>query len=131
MNTLSATPVALTFVRQEGIELTTIAILLLRTAHATKDDTMAALEASVTKWVETTELGRSVWESSCQDLNIGDLNGHDAFFDPDFTKILADNGIAYVDCHMADSESAFSFDRVLAHPDTPLPQLEADAPVTP
>lgn len=131
MNLIPGTTVALTFVRQEGIDLTTMAILLLRSAHDTKDETMTALEDAVKKWVETTELGRSVWEQSCQDLNIGDLNGHDAFFDPDFTKILADNGLMYVDCHMADSDSAYAYDRVLAHPDDPLPELDTAPPPEP
>lgn len=62
------------FSRVGGFEVDCVALV---TFEAEAGNPMQILQRAVTGWVDTTEQGAEVYESSCHDLNIGDLATHD------------------------------------------------------
>lgn len=105
--------VTLVYVRHEDGQVTTIGILKVRTTHKTEFLTRQALRKAVTQWVNTTAQGRSLWEYSCEDLNLGDLASSSAFQDEQFLQVLLANGIEYIECFVDDCDAAGNYDEVL------------------
>lgn len=111
------------FSRMDGCELDTLAVIVFE--HHAKLDTeaavLAALKQGVTNWVKTTKEGKEAWEDSVEDLNIGDLDGHEN--NPELQASLAAEGITDWDCIFSLSiGNQVSYDKILVHED----QLEEE-----
>lgn len=115
------------FARHEDGEVTTMGILSFTTSLSDDDAAWDAMMDAVTKWVATTEAGRSLWNYSSHDLNIGDLAGSDAFNDPDLRQLLAERGLIVENVTVSDAEYARSYDTILVNIKD-LPVEEEDAP---
>jgi len=99
------------------------------TARVTKDYThrslLYAVTEAVTEWVNTTENGKTEWENSCHDLNVGDLSAWTE--DEELIIILRKHGIrdlkieTYVDI---ETSAEWTYDTVLATEDSDLPELD-------
>lgn len=115
MQTTSPRKLSLTFTRQEGLDITTIAILNVEVDQQVHDQEAAfsALREAVTEWVKTTPGGRDCWQDSCSDLNIGDLANHVAFKDPMLVAALRARGIVAIDWVDVDADRSFNYDTVL------------------
>jgi hypothetical protein len=105
----------LVFLRYEDAEVSTMGILNLRTLLETDAEVKETLTAATTHWVNTTQAGRSLWNYSCADLNIGDLASSSAFQDEAFLAALRDRGVEYVDCFVGDCDDAIAYDEVLVN----------------
>lgn len=62
-------PVTIPFIRQEGISITTLAIVTFSLENNDADP-MTELRAAASSWIRDTEQGRAVWEYSGGDMNI-------------------------------------------------------------
>jgi hypothetical protein len=72
----------LPFIREESGKVTTIAVVKLITRKPVKtaeEQTQALIEA-VSLWTQNSNGGRTCWNDSSSDLNIGDLANYDATF---------------------------------------------------
>lgn len=110
--------VKLTFVRQEGIDITAIAFLtleLLEVFDSQEQIEQKFIEA-VTKWIEETEEGKSLWYDSCEDINIGDIANNYPIEDS-LANCLEDVGIRFIDVETVNTQEVIPFDTVLAHPE--------------
>lgn len=105
----------LVFLRYENAEVSTVGVLLLRTAIEQDAEVKQALMAATTHWVNTTEDGRRIWRYSCCDLNIGDLACSSAFQSPAFLAALQERGVEYLDCIVGDTTDALAYDAVLVN----------------
>jgi hypothetical protein len=105
----------LVFVRYEGGEVCNMGILSLKTSLNSNDEVKAALVSATTHWVNTTKEGRELWDDSCEDLNIGDLDSGSAFKSAEFIQALKERGVEYVDCSLMSCDEALSFDEVLVN----------------
>jgi len=105
----------LVFLRYENAEVSTVGVLLLRTAIEQDAEVKQALMAATTHWVNTTEDGRKIWRYSCCDLNIGDLACSSAFQSPAFLAALQERGVEYLDCIVVDTTDALAYDTVLVN----------------
>lgn len=102
----------LVFLRNSSGEVENLCMLRLRTDKQ-PSDAVDALKSAVTEWVGTTEKGRRVWEVSCNDLNIGDLDSHDGFADPVLLELLCKHGVEYVGCSQALEGAFVNYDKML------------------
>lgn len=107
------------FVRFEGLACVTLALATIELDFdgATEKDGIDALEKAVSYWVRHTKEGRSLWDASSEDLNIGDLASQ-AMGEPSFVVALRLHGITHlkVESHALDSGTQ-SYDRVLVSQD--------------
>ncbi|MBK4736207.1 hypothetical protein [Noviherbaspirillum pedocola] len=102
----------LVFLRNGQGEVENLCMLRLRTEKQ-PSDAVEALKAAVTEWVASTDKGRDVWDFSCCDLNIGDLDSHDGFADETLLELLRKHGVEYVGCSQALDAAIVSYDKVL------------------
>lgn len=102
------------FARTEDGAVTTLGILTFTTSIDNNDAAWAAMMDAITKWVATTDAGRSLWEYSSNDLNIGDLAGSDAFGNKDLKALLEARGLHFKSLAVSDSEGCADFDFALA-----------------
>lgn len=105
----------LVFLRYERAEVSTVGVLLLRTAIEQDAQVKEALKAATTHWVNTTEDGRRLWNYSCCDLNIGDLASSSAFQSHAFLAALQERGVEYLDCIVGDTTEALAYDEMLVN----------------
>jgi hypothetical protein len=98
--------------RAEAV-LSNIGILNLRTSLQSAAEVKNALVSAVTQWVNTTEEGRSLWNYSCANLNIGDLHSSSAFNSVAFIDVLKQYDIEYLGCTVGDLDVELSYDDVL------------------
>jgi EAL domain-containing protein (putative c-di-GMP-specific phosphodiesterase class I) len=108
------------FIRRDGVSIDQLVVVrfehndtLLRPDQVTN-----AFERAVTEWVKTTDNGRSAWEQSSEDLNIGDLLcGYygSPTFNKELNPLLSEQGIRdwKVVCELTEG-ALESYDRVLA-----------------
>ena len=75
-------------------------------------DPLEELRFAVTRWVKETERGLKLWEYSCEDLNVGDLNQSD--FDDIVHYARWISRIKETDAIMLGGGVILSFDLVLA-----------------
>ena len=110
------------FTRDGGLDgVTDAAYCSFKCAEA---DGKMALSKAVTKWVETTDVGRAAWKESCEDFNIGDLACHQV------PELLAEWGIHDLKVQvMAGAESWDYFDRHLVLPNAEV--FHGDGSATP
>jgi len=101
-----------TFVRQEGLEVTNLAILEMywEPGTTTTQTGFAKLQELVSDWVARTKAGKAAWEYSGGDLNIGDL----AMYDSTFKKFALRRGITVRFIYVGGTEDTVSYDTVLA-----------------
>ena len=105
--------VPIVFIRQDGVATGALAVLLVRTSAATVEEAVLALARAVSRWVTTSPAGSAVFSYAGTDLNIGDLDSHDAFQDESFKACLALEGIEKATCLSVSTESTVPFDRPL------------------
>ena len=98
-----------TFVRQEGLEVTNLAILEMYWEPKTTQTGFAKLQELVSDWVARTKDGKAAWEYSGGDLNIGDL----AMYDASFKKFALRRGITVRFIYVGGTEETISYDVVL------------------
>ena len=104
----------LVFLRHESADVTTVAMLSLKTTLATDAEVMTALVDATTQWVQKTDAGRKLWNQSDADLNIGDLASSGAFADAILLNAFRQRGIEFVGCTVADTdEFALPYDSLL------------------
>jgi hypothetical protein len=80
------------FSRIDGFRLDAAMVVEIVSNLRTASEVLAAFQAGVTSWVDTTREGRRCWIGSSEDLNIGDLSGYEG--DPDLKQALEIVGIA-------------------------------------
>lgn len=93
---------------------TTAAIVTAEFHSASKKVFLHSLQNAVTNWVTHTEVGKRVWDETCQDLNIGDL---DSYSTETLLPFLSENGINDFDIHILSSDEVdtnWTYDTVLA-----------------
>lgn len=105
--------VPIVFIRQDGLVTGAMAVLLVRTSAATVEAVVLALARAVRRWVAASPAGSAVFSYAGTDLNIGDLDSHDAFQDESFKACLALEGIEKATCLSVSVDSTVSFDRPL------------------
>lgn len=108
--------VTLPFIRQEGIRITTLAIVQFGLGDKDVEletEPVEALYNAVTAWVDETEDGRACWKESCGDLNIGDL----AQYDESFAKYAEAKGHLknFSILYFGDCSDMVPFDKVLSY----------------
>lgn len=108
--------------RYEGMDVTDQALVTIVTHKATikapkietDEDAMNALCRAVARWIEGSEAGKEVWEDTCGDMNIADLQ--DWEHDGEFRNYLFDQGIDSIDISIDNVFSMvqnFTFDTIL------------------
>jgi hypothetical protein len=108
-NTKQAT---LTFVRQEGTVLSTIATISFHPVLKKGQTPLEKLKEVVTLWVAKTKAGKKAWEYSGGDLNIGDL----ASYESDFANYGVLHGLfQFHILNLFDGEEVVPFDTILAN----------------
>lgn len=107
----------LPFIRQEGIDITTIAIMKLKVTDETKkSDVVDKLIDVITQWINNTEDGKKAWGESCDDFNVGDLSSYEDLIRETMSKELMTVGIHYFEIiFQEDSEKVEDFDTVLVN----------------
>ena len=104
----------ITFVRRMILnpsEVTNLAIIEMHWKPETATQTaLAKLRKLVTEWVARTKDGKTTWEYSGGDLNIGDL----AQYDSTFKKFALRRGITVRFIYVGGTEDTVSYDTVLA-----------------
>ncbi|ADC73236.1 hypothetical protein TK90_2751 (plasmid) [Thioalkalivibrio sp. K90mix] len=105
----------LNFARQEGFSTTTLGVLNLSVSDEKlgDDDILRRLIVAITAWVSGTPEGRALWESSCEDLNVGDLVHLSGSEIESLQPFLAQQGVSFIDADVYDSDGSFGFDTVL------------------
>lgn len=111
------------FIRQDGMAIDQL--VAIRFTHGDtllrQDQVFRAFTRAVTKWVETTEMGREAWINSSEDLNIGDLlSGYDGCpsFNRQFNPLLKEQGIDdWKVIYQMGNGGTESYDHVLASPE--------------
>jgi hypothetical protein len=87
----------LIFMRQDGVSTTNIAVAEMDTKDKiTQGEALNRLERAVASWVMSTKSGRTCWNYSGGDLNIGDLAMYEVEFRAKKSKApqwLRNNGI--------------------------------------
>lgn len=98
------------FARQEGLNVTTVAIVSFTADETDVRKPIDILIDAVTKWVHETKEGKQCWAASMEDLNIGDLScfvmGDDlgAYGVYDFKAETCDtDNYMYYDRHLVDT----------------------------
>ena len=108
-------------VQRESNDERTFAVVTanVRKELANEATFLAALQKALNKWVETTKEGKTEWESSSEDFNVGDLSNCDT--DGELGKLLADVGIHNLNietfCNSERGAGSWTYDTVLMQPD--------------
>lgn len=108
--------------RYEGMGVTDQALVTIVTHDVklkapkiqTNEDAMNALCRAVARWIEGSEAGKEVWEDTCGDLNIADLQDFEG--DSEFSNYLFDQGIHRLHIAIDNVHSNvddFTFDTIL------------------
>ncbi|WP_019583844.1 hypothetical protein [Thioalkalivibrio sp. ALE16] len=110
----------LNFARQEGFSTTTLGVLHLSVSDEIlgNDDILRRMISGITAWVAGTPEGWALWESSCEDLNVGDLVNLSGPEIESLQPFLAQQGVSFIDAEAYDSAGCFVFDTVLVNYDT-------------
>jgi hypothetical protein len=80
--------VKLAFLRYSRAMVSNLCVLNVETIHTDELDVLAAIRRAVSVWSRTTEQGKAVLQYAEVDLNIGDLDSHEAFENPQFLLAL-------------------------------------------
>jgi hypothetical protein len=112
------TTVVIPFIRREGLDITTIAILsVILTRKVSVTTIIKTLTDLLTKWVKDTPEGRTAWQDSCADFNIGDY----ALCEEQFLSWvphakLAAKGIQDIKLlSCGDNQEVINFDKILVN----------------
>lgn len=119
------------FTRRDGLKVTDTAELelylttqeaIFTVCHGSDGDAheeraLGLLNKAMSKWIEETNEGRDAWESSCGDLNIGDIATYQHDTDPTLTPYLEAQGISIKRVEVMGANNSLPFDTVLAHPE--------------
>ncbi|NEX60099.1 hypothetical protein [Noviherbaspirillum galbum] len=103
-------PMSIAFSRLDRLEITNLAVLHIDTLHNDADQAIRAIRRAVTAWVQSSQAGKVVYAGADDDLNIGDLLGHDALEDKDLLALLHAHGVVV---HDVDDPIIVPYDRVL------------------
>jgi len=107
--------VYLPFIRQEGIDITTISIMKFKVMDDMDEKSVLKKFIDVvTQWVSSTEEGKEAWEYSSEDFNVGDLASYEDEIKEAMSKELMANGIHDFEILWGgDSTEIVSFDTIL------------------
>lgn len=102
--------VTIPFIRMDGARLETMAVVEFSLDN--KKDPQTELRKAATAWVRETDSGKTVWEYSGGDMNIGDIASHD---ESGFAKYVELHGIKdFRIVYVGDTSDALPYDTVLA-----------------
>lgn len=97
------------FTRVERGSLVNAAILYLVTAQMVETSTAKELfEKALSRWVNTTESGKTAWEESREDFNIGDFSMNDN--NQELKLILVENGIMSAEVETFTMDDSYGYD---------------------
>jgi hypothetical protein len=107
----------ITFVRKDinSIENLVVICFSHKKTLKTPYEVFKAFTTGITKWVENTEEGQTLWNYTSEDLNIGDILNSSG--NKTLNKYLAKEGIKkWATIYELIDQEEFSYDKVLAHP---------------